>query len=1134
MEEGFYKAREELKKKSQIELDLKDISKIQYKLLDQENLSELYKRGALYIVESGTYNDTMSGLHDPMMGSIRKDITCARCGNDMWKCTGHFGYIKLAREIVNPEHLSHVAKILDLFSEITYEKEGNDFYKLIPTDDMIDMFKNLSYFKKLTSIHKKTQKKREHKVVGFDIYIKTSSKKGEKGILLHPEAIKDILSKLHNKDLEKIGICGIRPENFVMRFIPILPVAMRPYNTITGQLKADDLTVLYSQILKFNNDFINSTDKNKTMDKVIDAYQKLMTTGGTCRQGMASKSIKTVMNGKEGLIRQSTLGKRINFCARAVASPDPFMPIDEIGVPFYYAKILTVQMICVDNPSFSNIDKCREYIMKNKIDRIVDNKKGSQYMITPENKDRMLAMLKPGIILSRYLENGDVIVLHRYPTLHKHSMFSAKVKFMPGKTIRINPAVAEGLNEDYDGDENNVTIPQSYIVQASVQEIMNIKNCIISEKKSIPIVGLTQDFVIGALKLSLDTTDLGKGKFQDMIFMIGKENKLKDLIMRCEKHNIYEYSGKALISSLFPKDMKFNVKLDMNEIFIIDGIFVKGVLSKSVLSSGSNSIVQHLYKYYNENIAADFIHKMSIISIQYLTQIGFSIGYSDCIVDANMNKKIKDTINRSIEEVKQIKEVDDPVLKIKREVQITSRLNAVRDVVGRILVEGKKNKKIPIPINVSSIHISYVGRYSGNEIFNTTTIKAEKEESKYLKFMFSEKEHPDFILSNIGLTVVDDIIILKPEWKLRITIQEKDKLNTKTYSKYNNDIRFELEEIIEILPYNFTDDKDRKTFSVGIISQADINIVNNGNLYLSDIHNIDIINVDFVNKKLYVEKKNGNIIELESKGAKTITIETGNFKLVESLIEEENPFRTMVDYGAKGTPMNMIQLSGLIGQQLSGSNRLPLEMTNETRVLPHFDVNDNDPVARGFCASSYVEGLTPTEQYMHFILTREGLTDSTTKTSDTGYTYRKLSHFMENLRSEHDGSIRDNNGNIVQFLYGGNGYDTSMMVNVKGKLTFANVDVLISKIKIEHKNILYLYKCKNEEDCKKLLYIIPILLSEKPKLDYDIIVFVKEKLFKYWYSKLKTSIVDVLPGYPSNTEIEEFQDEYEEIYLYKF
>jgi len=55
---------------------------------------------------------------------------------------------------------------------------------------------------------------------------------------------------------------------------------------------------------------------------------------------------------------------------------------------------------------------------------------------------------------------------------------------------------------------------------------------------------------------------------------------------------------------------------------------------------------------------------------------------------------------------------------------------------------------------------------------------------------------------------------------------------------------------------------------------------------------------------------------------------------------------------------------------------------------------------------------------------REGLIDTAVKTSDSGYIQRKLVKTMEDLHVEYDGTVRNVNGSIIQFKYGGDGIDS--------------------------------------------------------------------------------------------------------------
>jgi len=53
------------------------------------------------------------------------------------------------------------------------------------------------------------------------------------------------------------------------------------------------------------------------------------------------KSLKDRLKGKEGRIRGNVMGKRTDFSARSVVSPDPSLNIDQLGVPFEICRKIT-------------------------------------------------------------------------------------------------------------------------------------------------------------------------------------------------------------------------------------------------------------------------------------------------------------------------------------------------------------------------------------------------------------------------------------------------------------------------------------------------------------------------------------------------------------------------------------------------------------------------------------------------------------------------------------------------------------------------------------------------------------------------------------------------------------------------
>ena len=139
-------------------------------------------------------------------------------------------------------------------------------------------------------------------------------------------------------------------------------------------------------------------------------------------------------------------------------------------------------------------------------------------------------------------------------------------------------------------------------------------------------------------------------------------------------------------------------------------------------------------------------------------------------------------------------------------------------------------------------------------------------------------------------------------------------------------------------------------------------------------------------------------------------------------LSEGNRFVTMVQAGSKGSDLNISFMISCLGQQNVDGKRIPYGF--EHRTLPHYTKYDDSPGARGFVESSYINGLTPQELFMHAMGGRIGLIDTAVKTSTTGYIQRRLIKALEDLMVNYDMTIRTNKNKIVQFAYGDDGIDT--------------------------------------------------------------------------------------------------------------
>ena len=68
--------------------------------------------------------------------------------------------------------------------------------------------------------------------------------------------------------------------------------------------------------------------------------------------------------------------------------------------------------------------------------------------------------LKEGMIVERHINNGDIVLFNRQPSLHKMSIMGHRVRVLDYSTFRLNLSCTTPYNADFDGAEMNIHVPQ--------------------------------------------------------------------------------------------------------------------------------------------------------------------------------------------------------------------------------------------------------------------------------------------------------------------------------------------------------------------------------------------------------------------------------------------------------------------------------------------------------------------------------------------------------------------------------------------------------------------------------------------------------------------------------------------------
>jgi DNA-directed RNA polymerase II subunit RPB1 len=140
-------------------------------------------------------------------------------------------------------------------------------------------------------------------------------------------------------------------------------------------------------------------------------------------------------------------------------------------------------------------------------------------------------------------------------------------------------------------------------------------------------------------------------------------------------------------------------------------------------------------------------------------------------------------------------------------------------------------------------------------------------------------------------------------------------------------------------------------------------------------------------------------------------------------LKPTNNFGIMINSGAKGEGSNMSQMIACLGQQNVEGKRVRKRVNN--RALAYFHQNDDSAAGRGFISSPFIRGLIPSEFIFHNMSAREGMIDTAIKTAESGYIQRKLIKALEDISATYDGTVRNSNATVYQFIYGDDGVDAT-------------------------------------------------------------------------------------------------------------
>nr|CAG4642277.1 EOG090X00BV [Evadne anonyx] len=522
---------------------------------------------------------------------------------------------------------------------------------------------------------------------------------------------------------------------FFLEAIPVTPPRYRPVDFTNGTIKENgrsmvlkkiiqDAEILKAMVVAYNQSsvetlsaevqkMVNMLQGSTILAKLHFAWEELQQSVNQIVDTNAQKDavgvgFKQVIEKKEGLFRMHMMGKRVNFSARTVITPDPNLKMEEIGIPDVFAKKLTFP---------TPVTTYNFYAMRELVKRGPNVHPGA--LAVAEENGRIISLagmdqaerdsvaislcspseaaigsiksrnggekhktlFKPKIVY-RHLHDGDLLLMNRQPTLHKPSIMGFQARVLYGeKTMRMHYANCKSFNADFDGDEMNAHFPQNEVARAEGYNIVGVQHQYLVPKDGTPLSGLIQDSMVSGVRLSVRGQFFNRADYQQLVLAgLVKCNGKTILLPPTILKPVALWSGKQILSTIIlnltpkgePKiNMTSKAKISIkdwqvvparpwryggtplkgnamteSEVVIRKGELLVGVLDKMHYGATSYGLVHAFNELYGGKYSCQLLTSFSRCFNAQLQMKGFTLGVHDIVVKAKAEKKRRKIISR--------------------------------------------------------------------------------------------------------------------------------------------------------------------------------------------------------------------------------------------------------------------------------------------------------------------------------------------------------------------------------------------------------------------------------------------------------------------------------------------------------
>ncbi len=486
---------------------------------------------------------------------------------------------------------------------------------------------------------------------------------------LMPSDVRDWFEDIPDGDLEVLGIDAenSRPEWMILTVLPVPPVTTRPSITLdNGQRSEDDLTHKLVDIIRINQRFMENREAGAPQLIIEDLWELLQyhvttfidneisgTPPARHRSGRPLKTLSQRLKGKEGRFRGSLSGKRVNFSARTVISPDPTLSLNEVGVPDRVATEMTQTL----NVTERNVEEARQYVHNGPEAHpganYVRRPDGRRLKVTEKNCEELAEKVEEGWEVNRHLIDGDIVIFNRQPSLHRMSIMAHEVVVMPYKTFRLNTTVCPPYNADFDGDEMNMHALQNEEARAEARVLMRVQEQILSPRFGENIIGAIQDHISGTYLLTHTNPEFTETQALDLL----RATRVDELPEPdgIDDDGTEYWTGRSLFSELLPDDLEIEFTSSTGDDVVIEnGQLVEGTIDEDAVGAFGGDVVDTITKVYSETRARVFINEVAALAMRAIMHFGFSIGIDDESIPPEAEEQVDEAIDNAYDHIEEL------------------------------------------------------------------------------------------------------------------------------------------------------------------------------------------------------------------------------------------------------------------------------------------------------------------------------------------------------------------------------------------------------------------------------------------------------------------------------------------------